>query len=135
VRTAIAAAVLACCSVASAQEPHEQALGVQSPYAAEVRRHWYAQLARSPWRALGYELLLPGAGNHYVGLEVPAALTLALSCVGASLWIAGAVRDRDALRWTGVGTLAGARVYGVLSAPIAAELLNGAFRKQLGVMQ
>jgi hypothetical protein len=119
-------------SVARAQEPPRQALGVQSPYAAELRRHWYAQLAKNPWRAFGAELLVPGAGNYYVGLHVPAALTLALSCVGAGLWIAGAARDRDALTWSGIGTFAGARVYGAVSAPIGAMLLNRAFRAQLG---
>ncbi|HEX5661728.1 MAG TPA: hypothetical protein VFX59_31270 [Polyangiales bacterium] len=126
---------LVCSSVASAQAPYEQALGAQSPYTAEVRRHWYATLARNPWRAFGAELLLPGAGNYYVGLNVPAALTLALSCVGASLWIAGARRDRDALMWSGVGLFAGARVYGVVSAPVGAALLNRAFRVQLALLR
>lgn len=132
-RVVLVVCLLAWATVARAEEPYERALGMNSPYAGEVRRHWYAQLARNPWRAFGYELLLPGAGNHYVGLRVPAALTLALSCVGASLWIAGAVRDQRALMWSGVGLFAGARVYGVVSAPIGATLLNGAFRAQLGL--
>jgi hypothetical protein len=130
---AVALALLLCTSAASAQEPYEQALGVQAPYAAEVRRHWYAQLARDPWRAFGAELLVPGAGNYYVGLYVPAALTFALSCAGAALWIAGARRERDAMLWTGVGVFAGARVYGAVSAPVAAVLLNRALRAQLGI--
>jgi len=112
---------------------------VDAPYAPLVRQHYYAQLAKSPWRALGWEALLPGAGNLYVGLRVPAAITLSVSALGAGLWIAGAtthrasVSGRPALLFTGIGTFAAARVYGLVSAPIGAALLNAAFRGQLGV--
>ena len=47
-------------------------------------------------------------------------------------WIAGAVRDREPLEWTGVGIFAGARAYGLVSAPLGALLLNAAFRRQFG---
>jgi hypothetical protein len=133
VRRLLASLLALACNVASAQEPYEQALGATAPYAQEIRRHYYQRLARDPWRAFGAELLLPGAGNYYVGLYVPAAITLALSCVGASLWIAGARRDQDALLWSGVGVLSGARGYGLVSAPSSAALLNAAFRRQLGL--
>lgn len=110
---------------------------VDAPYAPLVRQHYYAQLAKSPWRALGCEALLPGAGNLYVGLRVPAAITLGVSALGAGLWIAGATvhrgGGRPALLWTGIGTFAAGRIYGLVSAPIGAALLNAAFRGQLGV--
>ncbi|HEY6880470.1 MAG TPA: hypothetical protein VI299_20745 [Polyangiales bacterium] len=127
--------MLALARPALAQEPDPHGVGLESPYAPSVRSYYYAQLAKDPWRALGAELLVPGAGNFYVGLYVPAAITLALSCVGASLWIAGAVRDRDATMWAGVGTFAGARLYGAISAPTSAVLLNSAFRRQFGVRE
>lgn len=104
-----------------------------SPYAPLVREHYYQQLQKNPWRALGWELLAPGFGNFYTGVHAPAAATLGLSLAGAGLWIAGAVRDRPALLWTGVSTFAGARVFGLVSAPVGALLLNAAFRRQLGV--
>lgn len=130
-----AAVVLALCvaSGAAAQEHGPLASSLESPYAPAVRRHYYQLLQKRPWRAFGQELLFPGAGNHYVGLDVPAALTLALSCVGAGLMVAGAVRDRDALLYTGVGTFVGARLYGAVSAPIHAALLNAAFRRQFAI--
>jgi hypothetical protein len=120
--------------VATAQPLTERSpLANDTPFAAEVRQHYYQQLAKDPWRAFGAELIMPGAGNYYVGLHVPAAITFALSCVGAGLWIAGAVRDQPALRWSGIGAFSGARVYGAISAPIGAKLLNRAFRRQLGI--
>jgi hypothetical protein len=76
---------------------------------------------------------VPGAGNLYVGLRVPAAVTMGVSVLGAGLWIAGAASHERALLWTGVGTFATGRVYGLVSAPIGAALLNAAFRGQLGV--
>lgn len=126
-RRAFAVALLLATSNASAQ-----GLVAESPFTNELRRHYYAQLAKKPWRAFGAELLLPGAGNYYVGLYAPAAITLALSCVGAGLWIAGARRDKAALMWSGIGTFAGARAYGAISAPIGAKLLNAVLRRQLG---
>jgi hypothetical protein len=104
-----------------------------SPYAPLVRQQYYERLAKSPWRALGWELLAPGGGNQYVGLPVPAAITLGVSLLGAGLWIAGGVSDRSPLLWAGVGTFAAARAYGLVSAPLAAAMLNAAFRGQLGV--
>jgi hypothetical protein len=110
-----------------------EAQALDSPYAEEMRHHFYEQLAKSPWRALGFELLLPGAGNWYTGLYGPAAATLAASMVGASLWIAGALRDRSGVAHAGIATFACARGYGVVSAPIGALLLNAAYRRELGL--
>ena len=110
---------------------HAQPL--QSPFEVEVRRHAYAQLARSPWRAVGWELLLPGAGSVYTGVHAAAAISLALSVGGACAWIAGARRDRSVTRWLGVATFAAGRVHGLVSAPMSAVLLNAAFRRQLGL--
>jgi len=106
---------------------------LSSPYSPLVRQHYYAQLTKSPWRALGFELLAPGAGNAYVGLYAPAVTTLGVSLLGAGLWVAGAVRNRPVLWWTGVGTLAAGRTFGIVSAPLGAALLNAAFRRQLGI--
>jgi hypothetical protein len=108
-------------------------LPLGSPYAPLVRQQYYEQLAKSPGRALGWELLVPGGGNFYVGLDVPAAITLGASLLGAGLWIAGSVSERPPLLWTGVGTFAAARGYGLISAPIGAAMLNAAFRGQLGI--
>lgn len=105
-----------------------------SPYAPMVRTHFYARLAKSPWRALGYELLAPGAGNYYVGLHAPAVATLGASLLGASLSIAGALRDQPAVLWSGIAILGAGRGYGLVSAPLGAALLNAAFRQQLGVI-
>jgi len=127
-RALIALLLVACASSVRAQVP-----ALDAPYAPLVREHYYARLAKSPWKALGLELLAPGAGNLYTGVHVPAAVTLALSLAGAALWVGGAVRDRSALTWTGVGLFAGARTYGIVSAPVGAALLNAAFREQLGI--
>lgn len=105
----------------------------EAPFADVVRRHYYERLEKRPLRALGYELVLPGAGNYYVGLYLPAACTLALSAAGAGMWVAGARRDDSALTFAGIGMFAGARAYGLVSAPIGAALLNAAFRRQLGL--
>ena len=121
-------------ALASPARAQEALTGLESPYAPMLRAQYYEQLAKRPYRALGYELLAPGAGNLYVGLVAPAATTLGLSLLGASLWLAGALRDRPAMMWTGVGTFAGARAYGAISAPVAAVLLNAAFRQQLGII-
>jgi len=104
-----------------------------SPYAPVLRAQYYEHLFKHPWRALGYELLAPGAGNFYVGLQAPAAITLGASLIGASITVAGALRDRPALLWSGVSLLAAGRAYGLVSAPVGAVLLNAAFRQQLGV--
>ena len=119
-------------NVARAELAEEPLLG--SPYAPLVRQQFYEHLEKRPARALAWELLAPGAGNYYVGLYVPAAATLGLSLLGSSLWLAGALRDHPALMWTGIGTFAAARTYGLISAPLGAMLLNAAFRKQLGLI-
>jgi hypothetical protein len=121
---------LCCSTAAQAQDGLEE---LSSPYAPLVREHYYEQLAKSPWRALGWELVVPGGGNTYTGVYAPALATLGLSVVGASLWVAGALDERPALLWTGVGLFASARLYGVVSAPLGAWLLNAAFRRQLGL--
>jgi hypothetical protein len=106
---------------------------VQPASTAELRRQLYKQLAKSPWRALGWELVVPGGGYGYTGLYAPAAVTLALTLAGASLWVAGSVRDRRTTELLGITTFAGARGYGLVGAPIGALLLNAAFRRQLGI--
>jgi hypothetical protein len=119
-------------SVARAEVAEEPLMG--APYAPLVRHQFYEQLEKRPAAALGWELLTPGAGNYYVGLYAPAAATLGLSLLGSGLWIAGALRDHPALMWTGIGTFAAARTYGLISAPLGAMLLNAAFRRQLGLI-
>lgn len=104
-----------------------------SPYAQELRVHYYEQLAKSPWRALGWELLCPGVGSVYVGVYAPAVGALAGSLAGAGLWLAGALRERPAMERAGLATFVVARAYGVVSAPVSALLLNAAFRRQLGI--
>lgn len=104
-----------------------------APYAPAVRQHYYELLARSPTKALLWELALPGAGHLYTGFYVQAAVAAGLSAAGAGLWIAGAVRDQDSLWWTGAATFAAGRAYGLVSAPLSAALLNAAFRRQLGL--
>jgi hypothetical protein len=123
---------------ASMFEQDMQALplpGVALPFAEEVRLAYYERLRRAPTTALLWELLLPGAGSVYTGLYPNAAITASLSLLGAALWIAGAVRDNDALWWSGMGTFAGARVYGVVSAPLGARWLNAAFRRHFGLTE
>ena len=105
-----------------------------SPFAPLLREQYYQRLAKSPWRAFGYELLLPGAGNAYVGLYPPGIATLGATLLGAGLWIAGSVRERPALTYAGMGTFAAARAYGLVSAPVTARLLNRAYRRQLRFM-
>ncbi|MDB4989948.1 MAG: hypothetical protein JWN04_5126 [Myxococcaceae bacterium] len=125
--------LLAGLAVAPARASDAQLPELGSPYSPLVRQHFYEQLEKAPWTALGWELLAPGAGNFYSGLVTPAAATLGLSLLGASLWLGGAVSSRPALMWTGVGTFAAGRAYGLISAPLGAVLLNAAFRRQLGI--
>jgi hypothetical protein len=108
-------------------------LGAPIPYAQAVRAHYYELLARSPAKAFGWELALPGAGHVYAGFYAQAAVSAGLTLAGAGLWIAGAVRDERALWWAGAGTFAAGRCYGLVSAPLSAALLNAAFRRQLGI--
>jgi hypothetical protein len=119
--------------VTTAATAHGQVLPMQAPFDGEVRRHYYEQLRRSPWHALGYELLWPGAGSLYTGVFAAATLSMALSVGGAALWIAGARRDHAALRGVGIGAFAVGRAHGLVSAPVSAALLNAAFRRQLGL--
>lgn len=97
----------------------------------EMRLYYYEQLRRSPWRALGYEALLPGAGSAYTGLWGNAIFTASLSVLGAGLWTYGTLADDRRGFWMGAGTFAVARSYGLVSAPLGAGLLNRAFRRQL----
>ena len=115
---------------AAAEEP---ILGpvVPSPYAAALRQQYYERLSRHPAKALGWELLLPGAGHYYVGLRPHAAVLLALSLSGAVLWATGALSERPAMAWTGALSFAAARGYGLVSAPVSAALFNAALRRQL----
>lgn len=110
-------------------------LRLSSPYEAAIRHHYYALLARSPTKSFLWELALPGAGHVYSGFYLQAAISATITVTGASLWIAGTVRDDDALWWAGAGTFAAGRVYGLVSAPISAALLNAAFRRQFGIRQ
>jgi hypothetical protein len=120
---------------ASAAPPvrQESPLGPPAPYAEGIRRQYYALLARSPAKALLWELALPGAGHVYTGFYVQAVIAASVSLCGAGLWIAGAARDRDDLWWAGAATFAAGRSYGLISAPVSAALLNAAFRRQLGI--
>jgi hypothetical protein len=120
-------------AIARAGAAHAQPVSTHIPFDSEVRRHYFAQLARSPWRALGWELLLPGAGSVYTGVHAAAAVSLSLTLAGSCMWIAGARRDRSALRWAGVASFAAGRAHGLISAPVSAVLLNAAFRRQLGL--
>jgi hypothetical protein len=111
----------------------ESPLGPAAPYNEVVRQHYYELLARSPAKALLWELALPGAGHVYTGFYVQAAVAASLSVGGAGLWIAGALRQHDGLWWAGAATFIAGRSYGLVSAPLSAALLNAAFRRQLGI--
>jgi hypothetical protein len=97
----------------------------------QVRVFYYEQLRRSPWRALAYEGLLPGAGSAYTALFGNAIFTASLSLLGAGLWTYGALADDRNMWWIGAGTFTLGRTYGLVSAPLGAGLLNRAYRKQL----
>jgi hypothetical protein len=127
--------VLACSAPVRAQEePDPFAVSPNSsPFGGVLGRHYYAQLRKSPGKALLLDLALPGAGNVYTGLYANAAITGAVSLLGAALWIAGAARDHDGLWWSGAGVFAAGRAYGLVSAPVGAALLNAAFRRQFGL--
>jgi hypothetical protein len=128
--------VLLCCQARSAfaQDSAGDFTGLTaSPYANEVRSHYYETLRRSPGKAVLWELALPGAGNVYTGIYVNAIVTGVITLAGTGLWIAGAVKDNDALWWSGAGTFAAGRVYGLVSAPIGAGLLNAAYRQHFGI--
>jgi hypothetical protein len=80
------------------------------------------------------DLALPGAGSVYTGLYANAIVTGVVSLAGAALWIAGAAKHDDALWWSGAGTFAAGRAYGLVSAPVGASLLNAAFRRHFGIV-
>lgn len=109
-------------------------LMVDPLYATQVRAHYYRVLSRSPTKAFLWELALPGAGHVYAGFPIQAAIAAGLTLAGAAMWIGGAVRDHPGWWWAGMGTFTAGRVYGLISAPISAMLLNAAYRRQLGIM-
>jgi hypothetical protein len=146
-RAALFALALALCSASSApvaraappaaareelSEPadFETAGGLYAPF---VREHFYRILARSPTKAFLWELALPGAGHFYNGFPIQAGVAIGLTLAGAGLWIAGAVRESPLLWWLGMGTFSAGRVYGLISAPVTAVLLNAAYRRQFGI--
>ena len=98
-----------------------------------VQGAYYKRLRRSPWVALGWELLVPGAGNVYTRIYVNGLITVALTLVGSALWVHGAVADNDGTWWAGAGTFAAGRLYGVATATGGAMLYNRAVRRQLGL--
>jgi hypothetical protein len=104
------------------------------PFGGEIRAHYYEILKRSPAKSLLLDLALPGAGSVYTHLWGNTIVAATLSAVGAGLWIAGAVREREDLWWAGAGTFAAGRVYGLVSAPVGASLLNAAYRRHLGLV-
>jgi hypothetical protein len=112
------------------------AIGVSSSVHAqigerEVRVYYYEQLRRDPVVALGYDALFPGAGSAYSHLYGNAIFAASLSFAGAALWTYGAVADHRPSWWIGASTFALGRTYGLVSAPLGAVFLNGAFRRQL----
>jgi hypothetical protein len=117
------------------EEPSEPAdfESAGSLYAPFVREHFYRILARSPTKAFLWELALPGAGHFYNGFPIQAGVAIGLTLAGAGLWIAGAVRESPLLWWLGMGTFSAGRVYGLISAPVTAVLLNAAYRRQFGI--
>lgn len=116
-----------------AEEEQTEALVSASPFAPEIREHFYSVLSRSPTKAFLWELALPGAGHVYTGFPIQAAVAAGLSCAGAAMWIAGAVRDLRPWWIAGATTFGVGRVYGLISAPVTAALLNAAYRRQLGI--
>jgi hypothetical protein len=118
---------------APADESEVPDLELDSPYSPLVREYFYDVLARSPTKAFLWELALPGAGHIYNGFPIQAGVAIGLSCAGAALWIAGAARDDSALWWAGMGTFSAGRLYGLISAPVTALLLNAAYRRQFGI--
>jgi hypothetical protein len=128
-----AASVCAAPEEAASEQDALAALELDAPYAPLVREHYYRILSRSPTKAFLWELALPGAGHFYVGFPIQAGVAIGLSALGAALWIAGAARDQKALYWTGMATFTAGRVYGLISAPVTAVLLNAAYRRQFGI--
>ena len=108
----------------------EAAGGLYAPF---VREHYYRLLSRSPTKAFLWELALPGAGHFYNGFPIQAGVAIGLSAIGAALWIAGAARDSGPLWWAGMATFSVGRVFGLISAPVTAVLLNAAYRRQFGI--
>lgn len=105
----------------------------RSAFMPQLRQHYYSVLYRSPLKAFLWELL-PGAGHIYAGFTFQAIVSAGLTLAGAGLWIAGAVKHDDAFWWSGVTTFSIGRVYGLISAPVSAMLLNNAYRRQFGLV-
>lgn len=121
---------------AAASEPLDESTDFEAAgglYAPFLREHYYRLLSRSPAKAFLWELALPGAGHVYNGFPIQAGLAIGLSALGAALWIAGAARDVPPLWWVGMATFSAGRVYGLISAPVTAALLNAAYRRQFGI--
>ncbi len=93
---------------------------------------------RSAGLALALEILFPGAGLGYagdwgaVGLEYVGIFTgflLVISSIDTNLDGDG---DVDSMRFgLGLALLVGARLYGIVRAPIAADAHNAEYRRQL----
>lgn len=113
-------------------EPPTAAPSVTSTINPAVRSAYYRRLARSPWAAAGWDLLVPGAGNIYTRIYVNTLVTWALTLAGGALWIHGAVADNDTTWWAGVGAFSGGRLYGVTTSFGGAVLYNRAVARQLG---
>jgi hypothetical protein len=116
-----------------AEMEREGAIAPRPLYASEVRNHYYRVLARSPTKAFLWELALPGAGHIYNGFPIQAAVAIGLTVAGAGMWIGGAITDNDGWWWAGMATFSAGRVYGLISAPVTAVLLNAAYRRQFGI--
>ncbi len=134
-RSRVLVLVLVLLLVGSARSAHAQGVPAGAMLPREVRLHYYAELEKRPGRALGYELLFPGAGHAYTGLWAQAFVTAGVSVLGAALWTSGAISDQRALWWAGAGTFALGRSYGLVSAPVGAVMLNAAFQRQLGLLR
>jgi hypothetical protein len=66
------------------------------PSFTEVQRHAGERVRKSPWRAFGYSMLLPGGGQYYVGSGLKAKIFFGLE---VGLWSAfGAFRSEGAWR-------------------------------------
>jgi hypothetical protein len=104
----------------------------------------YEEQHKSPWRALGYEALVPGWGFFYAGEKEEAALEWSGLALGAFFVIDG---GGYACRWFGGSScathsttvavgwvfLVGSRLFGLTNAPLAAARFNRALRARLGL--
>lgn len=100
---------------------------------------------KSPWRALGYEALVPGLGNIYAGEREDAVLTWSGMLVGLLFLVEGkafACWSASSLQACGgdstklaIGSvfLVGSRLFGLAGAPLNVERTNRALRARLGL--